>query len=441
MFAGNKGVPQFKIGSTGTNLNIPFGKTSSITGNGAILNGLDNLVIGSGYSLHHGTGGTSSFKDPSGNIILGNTTSFGTIAPLINVITANSIIMMPGVTGSTEITIGSQTGANLASNNVYLVPGANSATWSTNIQASNNVAIGSNAVTTASSGGAVAIGYGANTGGINAISVGVNASASNTNGIAIGSSTTSTSGVAIGNSNTNGANISIGSSITHGGSGSLVITNGVAVNTGSGYGNMVLGIGNVGLSTNNNAYINQIGTNVLWVSPGAGVHGATAIGTYGAIDMGGSITHTAGSFATFDEATTIILTGRMRTTDATSTEIGLPGSQAECQTSLAPTGRIILTNNSTYIFDCNIVARKSTTGTDYSAWNVRFSINREANAASTALVGTVTKTLIGQTAGASTWDVNVTADTTNGRPAISLTGQAATTIRWVMTAHVTKVSG
>jgi hypothetical protein len=128
--------------------------------------------------------------------------------------------------------------------------------------------------------------------------------------------------------------------------------------------------------------------------------------------------------------------GWQTTTNATPTEVGFAANGSD-----TPTNRIALVNNSTYIFDCDIVARTSTAGTNYSAWNLKFCINREANAATTALVGTAAKTLIGQTGGASAWDVSVTADTTNGRPNILFTGAAATTIRWECNIRMTKVSG
>ena len=176
----------------------------------------------------------------------------------------------------------------------------------------------------------------------------------------------------------------------------------------------------------------------------SGVNASTAFGVNSTIDMSNALSFAGGSFGSVatGNAQHMTVVGRMQTTTATATEIGLAGAGTNAELrSLTPTGFIILTLNSTYIFDCNIVARKSPTGTDYSAWNLRFCINQEANAASTALVGTPVLTLIGQTAGASAWTAAVTADTTNGRPAIKVTGAASTTINWVMDARVTKVGG
>lgn len=130
----------------------------------------------------------------------------------------------------------------------------------------------------------------------------------------------------------------------------------------------------------------------------------------------------------------------MTTTDATTTTLGIitnftgPGVTT-------PAGFIALSNDSSYIFDCDIIARNTATDAESSAWNLKFAIRRGTSAANTALIGTATKTVIGQDSGTTTWDVGVTADTTNGRPNIAVTGQAAKTIRWVANIRLTKVSG
>ena len=154
--------------------------------------------------------------------------------------------------------------------------------------------------------------------------------------------------------------------------------------------------------------------------------------------MAGQFNHGATNFAAASgEGGSSLLTYWTTTTTTTPVEIG-SGSNT---TATAPTGRIVLDNASTYMFNCDIVGRKSATGTDYAAFNVQFLISREANAGTTALVGTPKIDVIAKTSGAATWNVTVAADTTNGRPNISVTGQATTTIRWVANIRMTKVSG
>jgi hypothetical protein len=70
-------------------------------------------------------------------------------------------------------------------------------------------------------------------------------------------------------------------------------------------------------------------------------------------------------------------------------------------------------------------------GGQSSYWEFKGVVKRGIGAASTALIGTITPTLIAQDAGASTWAVAVTADTTNGALAITVTGAPDANINWV----------
>jgi hypothetical protein len=119
----------------------------------------------------------------------------------------------------------------------------------------------------------------------------------------------------------------------------------------------------------------------------------------------------------------LLVLGR-QTTDATPTVL--------CSNSVAAstTNQIILPNNSAYFFTGEVVAGV-TGGGNTKGWTIEGVIKRGANAASTALVGTPTVTSTYADAGASTWVIAVTADTTNGGLAVTFTGQASTTIRTV----------
>ena len=127
-----------------------------------------------------------------------------------------------------------------------------------------------------------------------------------------------------------------------------------------------------------------------------------------------------------------LLLGR-QTTDATATVLTSTTSAA------ATTNQVILPNNSAYTFQGTCVANV-TGGGNTSGWKFEGVIKRGANAASTALVAAVTPTVIAQDAGASTWVLAITADTTNGGIAVTVTGQAATTIRWVTKIETTEVT-
>jgi hypothetical protein len=130
--------------------------------------------------------------------------------------------------------------------------------------------------------------------------------------------------------------------------------------------------------------------------------------------------------------TGVLLIAR-QTTDAT------PGVLRSTTSVASTTNQVILPNNSAYTFQGTCVANV-TGGGNTSGWKFEGVIKRGANAASTTLVAAVTPTVIAQDAGAVTWVLAVTADTTNGGIAVTVTGQAATTIRWVCKIETTEVT-
>ena len=122
-----------------------------------------------------------------------------------------------------------------------------------------------------------------------------------------------------------------------------------------------------------------------------------------------------------------------QTTDATATVLRSTTSAA------GTTNQVILPNNSAYFFRGEVVSGV-TGGGNTKGWTIEGVIKRGANAASTALVGTPTVTSSFADAGASTWTIAVTADTTNGGLRVTFTGQASTTIRTVCQIRTTEMT-
>jgi hypothetical protein len=122
-----------------------------------------------------------------------------------------------------------------------------------------------------------------------------------------------------------------------------------------------------------------------------------------------------------------------QTTDATATALRSNTSAA------GTTNQVILPNNSAYFFRGEVVSGV-TGGGDTKGFTIEGVIKRGANAASTALVGTPTVTSSFADAGASTWTIAVTADTTNGGLRVTFTGQAGTTIRTVAQIRTTEMT-
>ena len=121
-----------------------------------------------------------------------------------------------------------------------------------------------------------------------------------------------------------------------------------------------------------------------------------------------------------------------QTTDATATVLRSNTSAASA------TNQIALATNSAYYFRGECIAGVTAAG-DAKGWYIEGVIKRATTAASTVLVGTPSVTSLYADAGAATWNLAVTADTTNGALAITATGQAATTIRWLCQIRTTEM--
>ena len=112
------------------------------------------------------------------------------------------------------------------------------------------------------------------------------------------------------------------------------------------------------------------------------------------------------------------------TTNATAIALTSTGTAA------TTTNQVNLQNNSAYAFHGTIVARQKTSeGTACAAWKVEGLIRREANAGTTVLVNSAT-TVLDNTPN---WGMALTANTTHGGLAVTVTGAASTNIRWVST--------
>ena len=70
------------------------------------------------------------------------------------------------------------------------------------------------------------------------------------------------------------------------------------------------------------------------------------------------------------------------------------------------------------------------------AWEFKGCIRREANASTTTLVSST----IDEFSAPTGWSIALSADTTNGGLAVTVTGAASTNIRWVATVHTSEVT-
>ena len=119
------------------------------------------------------------------------------------------------------------------------------------------------------------------------------------------------------------------------------------------------------------------------------------------------------------------------TTNATAIALTSTGTAATTN------NQVNLQNNSAYAFHGTIVARQKTSeGTASAAWKVEGLIRREANAGTTVLVNSAT-TVLDNTP---SWGMALTANTSHGGLAITVTGAASTNIRWVATINTSELT-
>ena len=311
------------------------------------------------------------------------------------------------------------------------------------------VGIGANALASGSK--AKSIGYSSTSSGASSIAIGTSSTASNTNSVAIstGASATSTYSTAIGNnSGATGAQAVTGSgAMALGGSyasGTDSFAAAIANNTSSygatgansiaiGYLAKASGAKSVAINYKN---IASGAASVAFGGQGLGnsatascsvAFGDGAISSiYGKIAFASNELGDAGSWQTG------ALVLRKATTDATPAVLTSDAGVA------AATNQVILPNNSTYTFRAQVTAmRKAGDGAAYAGYEITGVITRVANAAATTLLASTVTVLFETTAG---WNCVPTADTTNGGLAITVTGAAATNIRWVAVVNTSEVT-
>lgn len=215
-------------------------------------------------------------------------------------------------------------------------------------------------------------------------------------------------------------------------------------NTGSGHYSFSTG----GLNTASDSYAVALGTSntssaIAAFSAGSG---NTASGTYSSVPGGsgntaggsystasgidasspryGQRAHAAGGFATAGDAQTSVLVARKQTTDATPTELALDGG----------TTYFTITSDVAYLVEISLIGRKTTANTNGAYTWTGVVVN---DGGTTSILGTPSVTVVYEDDAA--WDFAVTADDTNDRLAMKVTGVAATTINWVATIRVTEV--
>jgi hypothetical protein len=157
-------------------------------------------------------------------------------------------------------------------------------------------------------------------------------------------------------------------------------------------------------------------------------------GGFALANLWGKQAHASGAFGTVGDAQTGTFVLRSDTTDATPEALTANNNTASTD------NQVILPNNSVYGFTGTIIARENSASTnDFAVWEVKGGAVRAATASTTAL-GSYNINKISESTGAATWAIAISADTTNGGVAFTVTGEASHSIRWVATINTTEVT-
>ena len=136
-----------------------------------------------------------------------------------------------------------------------------------------------------------------------------------------------------------------------------------------------------------------------------------------------------GRFATSGDAQSTVSVLRNITTNATTTELFLDGATG--------TQRWTLADNSSVTFRIDVVARRTDATGGNAAYTFTGIAKRDSGINTTAMVGSVSKTVIVESNPA--WDATVYADST-GSLRVIVSGESGKTVRWVATVYATEVT-
>lgn len=215
------------------------------------------------------------------------------------------------------------------------------------------------------------------------------------------------------------------------GAGSFAFGNAGASTIASGAGSIAMGLGVTSSGINSVALggystaSGNYGAIALGYACTASGQSSCAIGDRSSAYLNGMMAIASGRFAANGDAQTAVLVARNTTSNATPTNLFLDGSSA----------RVVVPANSSGVAMITVVARTNTAGDNHMTWRRRVNWERGVAVGTVSIDVETVGTDRGYTGGAwgagPAWSIAITADTTNGAIDISVTGAAATNIRWV----------
>lgn len=170
------------------------------------------------------------------------------------------------------------------------------------------------------------------------------------------------------------------------------------------------------------------------IALGSGAHAlgnkSLAIGEYSIARVEGSVVQANGRFGSSGDAQTSFYLLRTSTIDASVSEAFVDGT--------AGTTRLIMPDNSTWLFRAKCVAHRTDAGDGHAGYTIDGVIYRGSGAGTVALQGSPIKNVIAESNAA--WDINIEADSTNGALAVKVKGETGKTIRWLISVETIEVT-
>jgi hypothetical protein len=174
------------------------------------------------------------------------------------------------------------------------------------------------------------------------------------------------------------------------------------------------------------------GTNAVAIGNGAeaGAENSLAIGKQSLTRHYGAIVESNGRFSNNGDSQAGRYFLRNRTIDAVFTELFLDGVGGSL--------RLDLPDDSTWSYRIMITGHRTDVNDGHAGYTASGVIYRGSGAATVALQGVPTTTVISESNGP--WDINIEADTTNGSLKITVKGQAGKTIRWLAVVDTVEIT-
>jgi len=176
------------------------------------------------------------------------------------------------------------------------------------------------------------------------------------------------------------------------------------------------------------------GTNSIALGEGAqtsvSATDSLAIGNQSLARTQGSIVQASGRFASAGDAQAGRYLLRTHTISATPVELFINGT--------AGGTRLVLPDDATWTFKITVTAHRTDASNGHAGYTATGVIYRAAGAATTAILGSIQKSVLAESN--PSWDINISADATNGSLKILAIGETGKTIRWVALVETVEVT-